>query len=295
MRQSLIAFGDFHLTENKPICRKEKDFIATQQGKLKQIVDLAISTNSMLVCAGDLLDYWKHDGYQLVNMVNGVLAGWTCCGVAGNHELPHHSMDQYYRSPLKAITDFKLLQPDSSPAGFSFGVPVIPTKAEVCVQHRMIYLSDPIHGYEGNKYDVRHEYERDVYKNYRVVITGDNHKPFVYRKDDDHVWVNCGCVYRTSVTEKDYEPSCWQIILDDNTVEIIQHKLAVVTDDVDRTEMYLDRVKDSFVSEFATEVKQQVTQKQDYAGIVGELCDNQPPELTKLVYANIDEAKKEIK
>lgn len=293
--QSFIAFGDFHLTEKKPICRKEDDFIRTQRSKLELIVKYAKATNSTLICAGDFYDYWNHEGYELVNMVNSVLGNCTLWGVAGNHELPHHSMAQYHRTPLKATMLWRLLTPNEWIAGFSYGIPIAKTSSKVCVQHRMIYMSDPIHGYEAERYDVHHEYERDEYKDYNVVITGDNHKPFIYRKDDKHVWVNCGCVYRTSVTEKDYEPSCWRIILhDDDTVEVIRHKLVVNVDDVDRTEMYLDKVKDSFVSGFADEVRKQVTNKTDFLTTVESLCSTQSPELVETVNKNIEEARKEL-
>jgi predicted phosphodiesterase len=297
--QSYLAFGDFHLTEKKPICRKEDDFIGTQRDKLNQIVRIARDTESALICAGDFYDYWNHEGYELVNMVNEVLGGdWPVYGVAGNHELPHHSMLQYNRTPLKATGMWCLLEPNPPSwwiAGFSYGVPIAKTSSKICVQHRMIYMSDPIHGYEAERYDVHHEYERDEYKDYNVVITGDNHKPFIYRKDDKHVWVNCGCVYRTSVTEKDYEPSCWQIILhDDDTVEVIRHKLVVNVDDVDRTEMYLDKVKDSFVSGFADEVRKQVTNKTDFLQTVEELCSTQPVALVEVVNKNIEEARGEL-
>ena len=298
MQRSFIVFGDFHLTDNRPICRKEKDFIATQRGKLAQIIKIAKDTKSTLLCAGDFYDYWNHDGYGLVNLVNSELGDTLMYGVAGNHELPHHSMEQYNRTPLQATTNFRLLtstQSEHNVVGFSFGIPATQINADICVQHRMIFLSDPIHGFSADKYDVHHEYDSVEYKDYCVVVTGDNHRSFVYQKDDNHVWVNCGSVYRTSVTEKEYTPSCWQIILHDDSVEVIRHILDVVVDDVDRTEMYLDRVKNSFVSKFAEEIRKQVSGKRDFLAVVHELCVDQDDEVIQAVNMNIEEAQVELK
>jgi DNA repair exonuclease SbcCD nuclease subunit len=281
----IVAIGDVHLCEKPPVCRKDNDFMATQLDKLRQIVTVAKEKDAILVIAGDLYDKWDI-GFELIHNVNEILKGVSVWLVAGNHDLPYHSMDKFRSSPL-VLTDCAVLQPWTEPAGYSYGEVIKPSSCNVLVQHRMVYLTDPVHGYDANTYDVKWLFTQPEYKDVNVVITGDNHKAFEYWRDDRHVWINTGSIVRTSVTERDYEPSCWFIDTDNITVERI--KLKVNTEAVDRTEMYIKQTKDTFVSEFAAQLKQQVSFQLDFKKSVDLLLVDKPKELVTAVNAAIVE------
>jgi DNA repair exonuclease SbcCD nuclease subunit len=284
----IVAIGDVHLCEKPPVCRKDTDFMATQLGKLRQIVTVAKEKDAILVIAGDLYDKWDI-GFELIHNVNEILGELDVWFVAGNHDLPYHSMDKYKSSPM-VLTKGRLLSGTlwcSSIKGYSYGETIIPSQHQMLVQHRMVYLTDPVHGYDANTYDVKWLFNQPEYTDVSVVITGDNHKAFEYWRDDRHVWINTGPIVRTSVTERDYEPSCWFIDTDNITVERI--KLKVNTEAVDRTEMYIKQTKDTFVSEFAAQLKQQVSFQLDFKKSVDLLLVDKPKELVTAVNAAIVE------
>jgi DNA repair exonuclease SbcCD nuclease subunit len=284
----IVAIGDVHLCEKPPVCRKDTDFMATQLDKLRQIVTVAKEKDAILVIAGDLYDKWDI-GFELIHNVNEILGELDVWFVAGNHDLPYHSMDKYKSSPLVLTKGCLLKDLDSRAeiAAYSYGEVIKPASRKLLVQHRMVYLTDPVHGYDANTYDVKWLFNQPEYKDVNVVITGDNHKAFEYWRDDRHVWINTGSIVRTSVTERDYEPSCWFIDTDNITVERI--KLKVNTEAVDRTEMYIKQTKDTFVSEFAAQLKQQVSFQLDFKKSVDLLLVGKPKELVTAVTAAIVE------
>ena len=250
-----IAIGDVHLCEKNPICRKD-DVRVTQLIKLRQVVDLCNKHQCPLYIAGDLYDAWDI-GFKLVNDVNLALSQCQhpIYFVAGNHDLPYHSIEHYYNCPV-SVTLGTLLPPDGTPvAGCSWGEtpsPVI-SQAPILLQHKMVYLTDPIKGFDGDRYNVRHLINTPEYKNYKLIITGDNHKAFVYTNEDGRVWLNTGPIVRTSVTEKLYEPSAWYFEVGD-TVTVKRLQLTVDVDAVDRIEMYVEQIKSAEVSQFAEEI-----------------------------------------
>lgn len=262
--------------------------MATQLAKLRQIVTVAKERDAILVIAGDLYDEWDI-GFKLIHEVNAILGDLDIWFVAGNHDLPYHSMDRFVSSPL-VLTKGRLLVGHlccSSIRGYSYGETITPAQHQMLVQHRMVYLTDPVKGYEANTYDVKWLFTQPEYKDVNVVITGDNHKAFEYWRDDRHVWINTGPIVRTSVTERDYEPSCWFIDTDAMSVERI--KLKVDTEAVDRTEMYIKQTKDSFVSTFAEQLQQQVSFQLDFKKSVDLLLVYKPKELVTAVNKAIEE------
>jgi hypothetical protein len=250
-----IAIGDVHLCEKNPICRKD-DVRVTQLAKLQQVVNLCNEYQCPLLVAGDMYDVWNI-GFKLVNDVNLVLSQCQhpIYFVAGNHDLPYHSLEHYYNCPL-SVTLGTLLPPNDTPVtGCSWGETpsTVIRQAPILLQHKMVYLTDPIKGFDGDQYNVRHLINTPEYKNYKLIITGDNHRAFVYTNEDGRVWLNTGPIVRTSVTEKLYEPSAWYFEVDD-TVSVTRLPLAVDVDAVDRIDMYVEKIKSAEVSQFAGEI-----------------------------------------
>jgi len=250
-----IAIGDVHLCEKSPICRKD-DVRVTQLSKLRQVVDLCNKHQCPLYIAGDLYDAWDI-GFKLVNEVNLVLSQcqYPIYFVAGNHDLPYHSIEHYYNCPL-SVTLGTLLPPDGTPvAGCSWGETPSPGthSVPILLQHKMVFMTDPVKGFDGDQYNVSRLINTAGYKNYKLIITGDNHKAFAYTNEDGRVWLNTGPIVRTSVTEKLYGPSAWYFEVGD-TVTVERHQLTVDVDAVDRIEMYVEQIKSAEVSQFAEEI-----------------------------------------
>jgi len=250
-----IAIGDVHLCEKNPICRKD-DVRVTQLTKLRQVIDLCNKHQCPLYIAGDLYDAWDI-GFKLVNDVNLVLSQCqhSIYFVAGNHDLPYHSIEHYYNCPV-SVTLGTLLPPDGTPvAGCSWSETPLPGthSVPILLQHKMVFMTDPVKGFDGDQYNVRRLINTTGYKNYKLIITGDNHKAFAYTNEDGRVWLNTGPIVRTSVTEKLYGPSAWYFEVGD-TVTVKRLQLTVDVDAVDRIEMYVEQIKSAEVSQLAGEI-----------------------------------------
>lgn len=288
-----IAIGDVHLCSKPPICRTD-DWYSTQLGKMWDIARICNDNDVPLFIAGDLYDRWDI-GFRLVREVNEVFStirngvNFIC----GNHDLPYHSLAKFNDSPM-ALTIGKLMGHSKSDiAGYSFGQEITPNFHDrLLLEHKMVYLTDPVYGMDADKYNVRYLFEQDEYKSCRLVITGDNHKCFTYAKNDKQVWLNTGPVFRTSVKERDYEPSCWLFEINATATKVTRIKLSVDTDAVDRTEMYVAQYKDAMVSDFVEQLKQQESFQLDFKASVDLAVSGIDTETSSIVYESISEAEK---
>lgn len=298
-----IAIGDVHLCSKSPVCRVD-NWYETQFNKLKQVADLCIQRNCSLVIAGDLYD--RHNcPHRLVADTNNCLYGvpqvrW----VAGNHDLPYHSVQNYFDSPLAVTQGFGLSLPlveerevifqSDYISGASWGQEVPAPRKDlpfnILVQHKMVWHKEPL-PFQAPNSNVAELYNSDTYKDYNLVITGDNHKTFVYRKDTRHIWINTGPIMRTSVAEREYQPSCWYYEVTEDSVNIERIPLKVDLAAVDRTEMYIDKLQDSIVSEFVTDISNRVTTKANFEYVVNELSASSTKEVQEVVSKVLSEVK----
>ena len=290
-----IAIGDVHLCDKSPVCRKD-DVRATQLGKLRQVAALCKKYRCPLFIAGDLYDRWDVS-FGLINQVNREFLNLEVHAVAGNHDLPYHSMKYYDEGPM-SLTYLERPASKNKPwLGCNWGAEPAGEPKEMCLIHKMVYLSEPVKGFTGNAHDVKHLMDTPAYRNIQLVISGDNHKAFVYEHRDGRVWLNTGPIVRTDVTEKHYEPSAWYFEVDNGRVTVERHKLDVDVEAVDRIEMYVEQFKTSIVSQFADEIGKQASLSYDYMDSVKSLLTTEEleQEIIDAVMGAVEEAQKETK
>ena len=216
MKPLFAAASDIHRTNQRPICRLEADIMEVQDKKLWAFAEYLRKYNIPGMMAGDLFETWMC-GHDVVNSTARILDGLRLYACYGQHELPSHDMREMWRSPLTTI----LLRPQ--PHCFSSNgtlctvttcswgeKPKKLTFAEntvnILVLHKTVWYKEcPFPGAKGN---ITTLLKLPEYSQFDVIISGDNHKAFKVRKGKT-LWVNCGCMYRTSTTERDYIPSFW--------------------------------------------------------------------------------------
>lgn len=103
----LASIGDLHLTLDPPTFRSdEKNWLECQAKYLGQVKDVVATYSVPLVCTGDIFDDgWREKkcSPELINFVIKHLP--TCYAVAGNHDLPHHRVDQIERSAYWTLVE----------------------------------------------------------------------------------------------------------------------------------------------------------------------------------------------
>ena len=220
-----LAFADLHLRESRPVCRPDdEDWIKTQERVINFIAETAEKENvDQIIIAGDVFDSWKNKSMfflnkcatwlQRLSMNVGVMA------IPGNHDFYSTDLKVLESTPYGLFTKFgiwfdpddywfasKYLHIDKEPK---------PRDKLVCVVHRCLYLNEkPYPGIPetGNvEYFVKHF----IRPNCRLVISGDNHQPFVCQIDDTLV-VNCGSVFRMRSQQANYTPAVWLCEVDKN-------------------------------------------------------------------------------
>ena len=229
-----IIISDLHLSDSTPSSRVD-NYIEAQKEKLLFIQELSNKYNKCpILCAGDVFDYWK-------------ASPWLChfalkylpqplITIAGQHDLPLHSLESYEKSALSLIEsiaeniivlkeDAISLQNNLHIIGRSFGVgdsknlkPDEQGKRNILMIHDLIWQNNR------PEWDKGHGTDIDILKRYGkefdLIITGDNHKPYVTEYENS-ILVNPGSMLRKNIDQVEHLPRCYLYYADTNSVESI--------------------------------------------------------------------------
>lgn len=255
----LLVTGDWHLRKNRPRCRLDEDWKATQKKHLSQIAYESSSRKCPVLITGDIFNS-AIVAEEIVNlflefcqlMNNDVLF------IAGNHDLPDHSMNNVYRSSIgilfnvMALGTTKLVSLDKYRKEVSyahFGTAVVNHGKEILVLHRLTYPSlkaIPPNAKASTPAELLEEFP-----GYNYIFTGDCHMPFHYEKKGRHV-VNPGHLNRQKTDETD-QPCMYFVDTDTDEIECIEIEddIDLVTDEYikneedreDRIEAFVEKIK----------------------------------------------------
>lgn len=216
-----MAVADLHLWHQAPGCRAEKDWIDLQAKYLGQLAKRwGEYGEPPLLIPGDLFERWNPHP-AVITMALDCLPT-PCYAVPGNHDLPHHNLEQMDRSAFwtlvraGAVTLLHHSRP--RPAGelvlwgYPFGQPVRPRphydggsmSLHVAVVHDYIWRKGC--GYPGAPEEKQVGRRRTDLEGYDVAVFGDNHVPFDHLAGDCEV-SNCGTFIRRKRDEVRVEPS----------------------------------------------------------------------------------------
>jgi DNA repair exonuclease SbcCD nuclease subunit len=256
-KKPLVIFtSDIHLSDKKPICRKEDDWLEYQREKLAWLADLKYKLDCELIIAGDLFDKYS-TSHELMNMAVDSLP--PCRILCGNHELKFHSMELFDKSCLGSLTrydKFTLMEDSFSIGDFEF----VPfhfgdefksyegDKRGVAMIHHLIWSNEPFVGApkDGNIKNLVKKL-----KGFEIIDAGDNHGGFVESVGDTTV-VNNGSLFRLTSNQINYQPSVW-VLYDDGSVESID--VPVENDKISREHLEVKEIKDERIKDFVEGLK----------------------------------------
>jgi len=239
-----ILVGDLHLRDSSPICRTD-NFIDAQIKKLQFLKSLQKEHQCPVIIPGDIFDQWKTSPYLLSLAMDNLPENlWV---VAGNHDLPQHSLDLIDKSGLYTLVTsghIRLLK------GTHYGQePVGPSlilgDKKILVWHRMIYITPPYPGATGGQA----EGVLRKYPQFDLIISGDNHQAFTdsYK---GRLLVNPGSFTRQTADQIDFKPRVYLWYADTNTVEpyfLPFTEGAISREHIEQTEQRDARI-DAFIS-----------------------------------------------
>jgi DNA repair exonuclease SbcCD nuclease subunit len=244
---SAILTSDWHLREDIPVCRTD-DFWVSQWGKVDFISDLQMKYDCPVIHAGDLFDRWKPSPELLTRSILHLPKKFIT--IYGQHDLPQHSLELAYKcgiDTLVASGSISFLN-----KGVSWGE--LPENKEIwhlkdrsiLVWHKMNYQGEP--PWPGCT-DPKAGKLLRKYPQYSLILTGDNHKPFV-EEYEGRLLVNPGSLMRQDADQVDFRPRVYLWYADTNTVEPVYIPIedgAVSRDHLIRKQERDDRLE-AFVS-----------------------------------------------
>lgn len=225
-----IFCSDLHLSHKAPLIRmNESDWYEAQRRVLKQIVYFSHKNNEApIFFAGDFFDKWNSLP-ELINMAIDEIGNSCWTAIPGQHDLPHHCLDEIKKSAYYTL-DSQLFDQDE---GHDFGVGRFPyetlphsaegAKCDIALIHRYCWRSGCSYTNPPGDQHV-HQFRKDYY-GFRYLVVGDNHQHFISDFPNQTV-VNCGCLIRRSLNEIKYKPSI-SVLHEDGEV----HRFKLYTDD----------------------------------------------------------------
>lgn len=242
-----ILCSDFHLREDRPTCRTD-NYWETQWIKVGFIRGLQEEYNNCPVYhAGDLFNYWKPSPHLLSETIKYL--PWRFHTVYGQHDLPQHNMDLADKCGIYTLATANTLTAylEGSWGTEPYGDPAVQLNGrKVHVWHIMTYQGKKL--WPGQTNPTASKLLRK-YPQFDLIITGDNHKPFV-EEYEGRLLVNPGSMMRMSADQIDHRPRVYLWYADTNTVEPIYlpiEKSVVSREHIEHQEQRNERI-DAFVS-----------------------------------------------
>ena len=245
-----ILCSDIHLREDQPTCRTD-NYQMAQLKKLEFIKHLQVHHDCAVLHAGDLFHHWKPSPHLLSMTIKYLPAKFHT--IYGQHDLPQHNFDLRHKSGIHTLeTDGTLEVLDECHFGeepkddsLTFA-PGVPYTRDILVWHVMNYQGKKL--WPGQIDPTATKLLRK-YPQYDLIVTGDNHKPFV-EEYEGRLLVNPGSMMRMTADQIDHRPRVYLWYADTNTVEPVYLPIedgVITREHIERTEQRNERI-DAFIS-----------------------------------------------
>lgn len=214
--------GDWHLDNQRPERRLDKDWQAIQDGKVKTLLEYCHLNNAhVLLQPGDFTN--RHTlNYDVVRGWILKLNGWkAACKVDqiltifGQHDLRYHSSN-VDNTPLAVLEAGKAVEilhnrmkqiGNVTITGVSWGAEIPPAPApalfNILMIHKMVIKTEKV--WEGQEEFVT-GLQLLKETEYDLLVCGDNHKQFVVKGENGRAVINAGALFRTSISMVDHRP-----------------------------------------------------------------------------------------
>ncbi len=252
-KPSAILTSDWHLRETKPRCRID-NFFANQWKKVEFVFSIQQKYSVPVLHAGDLFHHWKPSPYLLTMSIN--LLPIDFYTVYGQHDMPNKNADLAYKSGVKTLNDAGVI---TALNNGSWGSK--PTRMdkdfEEEVFNSIMILHQPV--WDGKNVPwpgcdwMTAKEVLDEFNDYKLVLTGDHHKPFVYKRKNQ-ILVNPGPLTRQSADEN-FVPRVYLYYAETNEVEpvYLPYDDEAVTREYIEQEEKRDKQMEAFVSRLNNE------------------------------------------
>jgi predicted phosphodiesterase len=269
MKIKLLYGADFHLRADRPRCRTEADWMATQAQALAWLADCVAKYKAPLLVGGDIFNTPQTTATVLgllVNLANDCAGlGYGMSIIAGNHDLPYHDwalVDSCAYGVVNKIPSLfnppTLILPDLSWSHFGEASEFRDDAAQIQLVHELVFPSKKDMPPNVNATSAADLLDR--WPAAEIVLTGDYHQAFHFEQDGRHV-INPGCLLRQTADLIDYKPGIflleWDTAAPGRTLKATQllNPGEANTDLVDDSYLRREEVREERITAFAERVK----------------------------------------
>jgi len=299
------AISDLHFSDKKPKYRKDPSYLSTCFLKLERILDHVVVTGSTtLVIGGDIFDYPTVPRHVVTDM-QILLSKYDIriLVIPGQHDLRYHAKG-IANTPLGNIVSsglMELLTPNKPIIieGVRFigkgWEEKVSCEGDVLTTHQMVTKKGPL--WPGQSDFISAPGILNQHKDFKCVISGDNHKPhsFVPPKEPDRLQINCGSIMRSSKDQVDHKPLIWTIDTSDYSFHSDELNVQEAKKVFDFPKMALDETKDiarkeaqEKIDAFVDSFDQKEGEKTDFKTVVKRVInDTKPNEAVKNIINGI--------
>lgn len=217
----ILNVSDIHLTANRPIARKDEDWIGAQQEIINWIVDLSIEKKAdVILDNGDTFDT-SVQHFSVINIIPKALEGKSMPWVSmlGNHSLQYHQRENYMKSSMSTLglcRNIEVLDCTDEFESDFHGIQMI---------HRLVC--------EGEN-DVFKSYEtaESIMKDYphsNLILCGDNHHSYM-REENGRYLFNVGNAIRHSASMIESTPRCVFLDYDEENDKLLDYEWIDIPD-----------------------------------------------------------------
>ena len=246
-----IDASDIHLRFKKPRCRKDVDWMETQKNILNQVARASEEYDCPILIPGDIFNS-SIVPEAVINMFLEFCkqTSQDILFIAGNHDLLEHSMEKLNDSSIgvlfkvRELGTSRLVPFEKYGKTFSyanFGEEIHNPGGEILVIHQLVFP-------EGFKLPIDNIVTAPdilkIYPEYKWIITGDCHIPYVYKNKGRYV-INAGHLNIQKNNELD-PPRMYFVDTDNEIVEeiMIEDDLELIDDEyIKKSEDREDRLE----------------------------------------------------
>lgn len=297
-----ILTADWHLRlENIPKCRTD-DFLSAQWQKMEFVSKLQAKYKCPVLHAGDLFDRWKASPFLLSETIRRIPKDFMT--IYGNHDLAYHNIDYAFMTGLRTLEEAGIVDLLSSERtyfnkdkdihimGCSFGQipkpPSLEAEHNVLVWHVMAYQehNPPYPGITSPTALAMLK----KYPEYQLILTGDNHTPFV-ETYEGRILVNPGSLMRQTAAQIDFKPRVYLWDSKTNTVEPVY--IPIVEGVVSNDHIVNERIKNERLEDFVNKLDSGQDFDLDFASNVKEYIERNEvvPHVAEIVLKSLEGSK----
>jgi len=257
-----ILTGDWHIRETAPVCRLD-NYWETQWFKIDWIAALSKKYNAPVIHSGDLFHHWKPSPYLLSMCIIHLPEQFFT--VYGNHDLPQHNLQLLEKSGVNVLDEsnrIKVLKGTHWEQELTEPSMIITNcdskdKVKVAVWHVMTY-KDELPYLNCKAMSAKSILKK--YKDYSLILTGDNHVTFV-EEFKNRILINPGSIFRWNASQINHKPCVFLYDTEDNTYQqiFIPIKKGVISrQHIENKEKINNRI-DAFISGLSTDFETEIS------------------------------------